>query len=184
MNLTTVEENAHRTAITRRKASVPTRWVIENLHAPQGRVLDFGCGRGKDVEALRERGFDVEGYDPHWQPGKPIGPFGLITCNYVLNVLPDLASRIDTLREIHSLSDGGRVFVSARSHREIEKKRKPTWVKTGDGWVTSTGTFQHGLDLRELALLMWSAGFERSEIWRKGDTVYALSPPNLTDEAS
>jgi diadenosine tetraphosphate (Ap4A) HIT family hydrolase len=53
----------------------------------KGRVLDFGCGHGADVDFLAEKGFDVTGYDPHHAPAYPEGTFDTILCHYVLNVL-------------------------------------------------------------------------------------------------
>ena len=53
----------------------------------EGRVLDFGCGYGADVEFLAEKGFDVVGYDAHHAPDYPTGTFDTILCHYVLNVL-------------------------------------------------------------------------------------------------
>lgn len=52
-----------------------------------GRVLDFGCGYGADVDFLAEKGFDVTGYDSHHAPTYPEGRFDTILCHYVLNVL-------------------------------------------------------------------------------------------------
>jgi diadenosine tetraphosphate (Ap4A) HIT family hydrolase len=53
----------------------------------KGRVLDFGCGHGADVDFLTEKGFDATGYDPHYAPTYPEGRFDTILCHYVLNVL-------------------------------------------------------------------------------------------------
>lgn len=53
----------------------------------KGRVLDFGCGHGADVDFLHQKGFKVEGYDPYHAPKRPEGTFDTILCHYVLNVL-------------------------------------------------------------------------------------------------
>jgi diadenosine tetraphosphate (Ap4A) HIT family hydrolase len=78
--------NAHLTAKERDRASFPTRKLLELGHI-QGRVLDFGCGHGADVQFLKAKGFDVTGYDPHYAPDRPVGRFDTILCHYVLNVL-------------------------------------------------------------------------------------------------
>lgn len=77
---------AHLTAKERDRPSFPTRKLLGLGHI-RGRVLDFGCGHGADVEFLREKGFDVEGYDPYHAPEQPEGTFDTILCHYVLNVL-------------------------------------------------------------------------------------------------
>lgn len=175
MTTTFTNDRAHNTAISRRAASRPARWAMANLK-PYGAVLDFGCGRGKDVEAMREHGWKAEGFDPYWQPVQPQGTFSLATCNYVLNVIPKIEVRSEVLERIHGLlEDGGRVFVSARSHREIERARKPTWEPCTDGYITPQGTFQHGVTTNELSMLLEAAGFQVEKVWRKRDTVYATA---------
>jgi len=73
----------HRTAIKRAAISVPTRWLDEE-GLLSGRILDYGCGYGKDAAEL---GFEV--YDPYFFPHMPRGKFDTIICNYVLNVVPE-----------------------------------------------------------------------------------------------
>lgn len=77
---------AHLTAKERDRPSFPTRKLLGLGHI-QGRVLDFGCGYGADVDFLRKKGFEVVGYDPHYAPEWPTGSFDTILCHYVLNVL-------------------------------------------------------------------------------------------------
>ncbi len=77
---------AHLTAKERDRPSFPTRKLLELGHI-EGRVLDYGCGHGADVDFLREKGFEVKGYDPHYAPERPEDTFDTILCHYVLNVL-------------------------------------------------------------------------------------------------
>lgn len=78
--------NSHLTVKERTQASMPVRHLLRAglIH---GRVLDFGCGLGEDVNFLRAKGFNVIGYDPHYAPEPPQGKFDTILCLYVLNVL-------------------------------------------------------------------------------------------------
>jgi ATP adenylyltransferase len=76
----------HLTAKERDSISFPARHVL-NKGLLQGEVLDFGCGFGKDVEVLKEKGIDIVGYDRHYFPSYPQKQFDTIICFYVLNVL-------------------------------------------------------------------------------------------------
>lgn len=38
--------------------------IIRALGGKGGKILDYGCGNGKLVAYLKEKGFDVDGYDP------------------------------------------------------------------------------------------------------------------------
>ncbi|MGB6301873.1 MAG: methyltransferase domain-containing protein [Rivularia sp. (in: cyanobacteria)] len=58
--------------------------------------LDYGCGRGGDVERLRSLGYKSEGYDPYYFPGT-VKPADVITMSYVLNVIPDPQERREAL---------------------------------------------------------------------------------------
>lgn len=74
------------TAKDRDKISFPAR-LLEERGLLKGRILDFGCGFGKDVEVLQSKGYQIEGYDKHYKPTYPQGKFDTILCLYVLNVL-------------------------------------------------------------------------------------------------
>lgn len=76
----------HLTAKERDSISFPARHVL-NKGLLMGEVLDFGCGFGKDVEILKEKGIDIVGYDRHYFPSYPQKQFDTIICFYVLNVL-------------------------------------------------------------------------------------------------
>jgi 2-polyprenyl-3-methyl-5-hydroxy-6-metoxy-1,4-benzoquinol methylase len=78
--------NSHLTAIERSSLSYPARIVL-NQEKIKGKVLDYGCGIGKDVELLKEKGVDIIGYDPFYFPKFPNEKFDTILCFYVLNVL-------------------------------------------------------------------------------------------------
>jgi diadenosine tetraphosphate (Ap4A) HIT family hydrolase len=76
----------HLTAKERESISFPAKHVL-NKGLLMGEVLDFGCGFGKDVEVLKNRGIDIVGYDRHYFPSYPQKQFDTIICFYVLNVL-------------------------------------------------------------------------------------------------
>lgn len=58
---------AHLTAKERDRRPFLTRKLL-GLGCIRGRVLDFGCGHGDDVDFLLEKGVEVVDYDPHYDP--------------------------------------------------------------------------------------------------------------------
>lgn len=78
--------NSHLTAKERETISFPAKY-LDSQNLLIGEVLDFGCGFGKDVEVLKEKGISIIGYDKHYFPIFPSQRFDTIICFYVLNVL-------------------------------------------------------------------------------------------------
>ena len=105
--------NAHKTAITRKKPSVPMRW-LDQAGRLVGKMLDYGCGRGRDANT-----YGMAPYDPYYQPVMPDGKFDTITCNYVLNVIESPAERAWVLLRVWAaLADGGRAYITVRNDRK------------------------------------------------------------------
>ena len=126
---------SHLTAIDRSKLSAPVQFLLaQNLLT--GRILDFGCGLGTDVQLLQRQGLDITGYDPYYFPTEPDGRFDSIVCCYVLNVLmPEVQA--DVLMNIaHLLKPGGKAYYAVR--RDLKKEgfrehyvhKKPTYQCT------------------------------------------------------
>ena len=151
------QEKAKETAISRSSLSAPVKYLIQtsifsNLPA-KARVLDYGAGKGADVEILRQMfpHIDVVGYDRYNGPEEfmefPKGKFDLIVCNYVLNVVSDKEIRTDIINKIHSLlKEKGKAFVSVRSDVTALKglTSKGTWqgfIKLKFPVVAKTGNF-------------------------------------------
>jgi len=63
----------------------------------RGRVLDFGCGYGRDADA-----FGWESYDPYYRPAKPDGSFDTVVCISVLSAL-SRGNRTKVLEQIRAL---------------------------------------------------------------------------------
>lgn len=106
------------TAKERDNPSLPIRILLDrNLIV--GKVLDFGCGFGKDVEYLKQKGFDCKGFDPHYFPTILPQKFDTIICFYVLNVLfPEEQNEV--LMEISRLlKPTGKAYFAVR--RDIQK---------------------------------------------------------------
>ena len=122
----------HLTAKERESISFPARHVL-NKGLLLGEVLDFGCGFGKDVEVLKDKGIDIVGYDRHYFPSYPQKQFDTIICFYVLNVLmQEEQSRV--LMEISKLlKPSGKAYFAVRRDITYEGFRihkihqKPTY---------------------------------------------------------
>lgn len=104
---------SHLTAKDRTSLSFPTKFLLNNKLL-NGSILDYGCGFGKDAQLLKEKGFDISGYDPHYFPNLPSGKFDTIICFYVLNVLlPEEQSNV--LMEVSRLlKPSGRAYFAVR----------------------------------------------------------------------
>jgi len=126
---------SHLTAIKRKKISVPMRWLKERgIFDHQTKNMDWGCGKGDDADMM---GF-FHRYDPHYFPEKPLHGhlFDIITCIYVLNVIPPGPKRNKIISEMQKyLKKEGRIYVAVR--RDI---KKPTFTKRS--------TEQHPVTLR------------------------------------
>ena len=120
--------NSHLTVKERLQASFPVRHLLR-AGLIRGRVLDFGSGLGEDVVFLRQKGFDVSGYDPHYAPDPPQGKFDTILCLYVLNVLlPEEQAHI-LMAVSELLAPTGGAYFAVR--RDIQRDGFRTHVKHG-----------------------------------------------------
>ncbi len=99
-------------------------------------VLDYGCGRGEDVNLLRKNGLNAEGWDPHFRPDAPLKPADVVNLGYVLNVIEDPSERTDTLRKAYALAMRTLV-VAVRVDQSLDKG-----IPFQDGLITSRGAFQ------------------------------------------
>ena len=110
---------SYNTAISRKKASVPLRYLEEKGYL-RGAVLDYGCGKSGDFRHLKKSGYIAEAYDPHWRPTDLTGmAFDTILCTYVLNVV-SAESEGEILNSIKSLlKKDGQAFIAVR--RDVKK---------------------------------------------------------------
>lgn len=111
--------NSHLTAIQRTSLSYPARIVL-NQKKIIGKVLDFGCGIGKDVELLKSKGIDIIGYDPFYFSDFPTEKFDTILCFYVLNVLlPEEQAEV-LMNVSNLLKPDGKVYFAVRRDIQYE----------------------------------------------------------------
>jgi ATP adenylyltransferase len=110
--------NTHLTVKERKYPSFAARYLHQN-NLLQGRILDFGCGLGKDVSFLQEQGFEVVGYDNYYYPDYPTGKFDTIMCHYVLNVLLPEEQTLVLMQIAELLQPTGKAFFTVR--RDVKK---------------------------------------------------------------
>lgn len=109
----------HLTAKERTSLSFPAKILLErNLF--YGDVLDFGCGFGKDVELLKEKGISISGYDKYHLPEYPTKKFDTIICFYVLNVLLAEEQTIVLLELSQLVKPTGKVYFAVRRDLQHE----------------------------------------------------------------
>tara|TARA_R100001530_G_C4273011_1_gene143607 strand:+ start:147 stop:614 length:468 start_codon:yes stop_codon:yes gene_type:complete len=122
----------HRTAGQRSKPSSPSRWLYNNTDI-QGPVLDYGCGRGADVNHFKIDGYDPNGPDYQHLPHRY---YRTILCTYVLNVIPTSYEREEVIKQVKSLlTEDGVAYFSVRA----DKSKLQGW--------TTTGTYQTFVEL-------------------------------------
>lgn len=109
-------------------------------------VLDYGCGRGGDVDRLRQLGRRATGWDPTHRPDTPLIEADVVNLGYVLNVIEDKAERRDALRKAWSLARSSLVVAARPAWEAREVRGRPH----GDGLLTAKDTFQKFYEQDEL----------------------------------
>ena len=111
--------------------------------------LDYGCGRGGDVERLRSLGYNSEGFDPYYFPGV-IKPADVVTMSYVLNVIQNPHERREALLSAWDLTKKRLIVSSTVRGKGIDSGR-----------ITPIGTFTKSYNFIELkAYIESTLGFE------------------------
>lgn len=158
-----IEIHAELTAHTRLLPSHATR-IAEPLLS--GSILDYGAGKGKDTEYLKQKGHSVVAYDPYFFPDKPdrTAKFDRVLLNYVINVIPSQGERDAVLAEVRDrLRDGGLAVVSVLKDSEIAarvRNEPGEYRRHSDGWIDSDNAFEHGFTREELAAQLRRNGLD------------------------
>jgi len=142
--------NSHKTAITRKKPSLPMQWLADHGYlAHHDYILDYGCGKGFDADY-----FEIDKYDPTFFPSllRPTLGYDIITCNYVLNVV-DAIEQESILENIRNLLVvGGKAYFSVRRDIKVEG-------------INKRGTYQRNVVLDDrFKLLKVTKGYALYEI--------------------
>jgi ubiquinone/menaquinone biosynthesis C-methylase UbiE len=168
-------EYAHKTWNIRLERALDSfaRYLI-----PPARVLDLGCGPGRDIELLRQRGACVIGMDLSEgmlrEARTRVG--GALVCSD-MRTLPSASASFDGVWLCAALlhlprSDTPRALGEAR---RILRATRPLYVGvqqgTGEHWDESRGArFFTYYQMDELAAIVRAAGFVVQELWITADT--------------
>jgi DNA phosphorothioation-associated putative methyltransferase len=129
----------HRTAIVRDRLSAPMLALARHgLLTTDRSVLDYGCGQGDDVRALKVGGIRGVGWDPHYATDAPLDPSDIVNLGFVLNVIEEPGERADALRRAYELSRQ----CLAVAAMVVGKADTTALQPYQDGFVTRRGTFQ------------------------------------------
>jgi hypothetical protein len=109
-------------------------------------VLDYGCGRGGDVERLRQLGLAASGWDPNHRPDAALAPADVVNLGYVINVIEDQEERSEALRNAWSLARSALVVAARPAWEGREVRGRPY----RDGVLTAKNTFQKFYEQDEL----------------------------------
>jgi DNA phosphorothioation-associated putative methyltransferase len=135
------------TAPHRKKLSVSARSALDSGVISNGdTILDYGCGRGGDVQLLRSLGYQVQGWDPYHFPEPLPQPADVVLHSYIINVIEDPNERAEVLRHGFSLAKKGMV-VAARDAYGIKVR-----IPYQDGILTGMSTFEKAYHTSSLAL--------------------------------
>ena len=143
----TVEVDRHRTAMVRYDFSKPIKMLIQSeLLKEESSIFDYGCGHGADVRGLINLGYNVAAWDPVHRPDGEKRKSDFVNLGYVINVIENLAERVETLCKawdyteklliVSAMVSGGDSYVNARAYR--------------DGVITNSNTFQKYFEQSEL----------------------------------
>lgn len=137
MKVTSEAIKRHLTALSRTGISAPVQQLIRlGLLSKATTFFDYGCGRGTDIEALREVGISSKGWDPHYAPQNLIEEAVVVNLGFVVNVIEDPVERIDAISKAFSLTSG--VLAISVMLYGNGNPGKPF----RDGFITSRNTFQ------------------------------------------
>ena len=145
----------HRTAIQRNQLSRPVLVTLrDGLLSADRSFFDYGCGRGQDLEYLREMGIQASGWDPAHAPDEPKKNADVVNLGYVINVVEDPNERKQALLDAFSLCKGLLVVSAMVGFKERALRNSRSH---NDGVVTQRGTFQRYFEQAELGDYISSA---------------------------
>lgn len=129
----------HRTALARRALSTPMQALWRHGYLTgASTVLDYGCGRGDDLSALRCQGITAAGWDPYFRPDGERVEADVVNLGFVLNVIENLTERREALRLAYGYTRRVLAVAALIGGRTAYERYR----LFRDGVLTTRGTFQ------------------------------------------
>lgn len=157
----------HKTAIKRYDFSGPVKSLMRHDLLSEGdSIFDFGCGRGSDVQLLKNQGYECYGWDPAFRPDVEKRVSDVVNLGYVINVIEDPVERNQALLDAWQLS---RKVLVVSALTEMYGRGK-SCVRFGDGMITKLDTFQKLYSQTELRTYIQQ--ITGAEAWPAGIGVF------------
>jgi len=135
----TNEIKRHKTAIDRYSLSTPVQSLYRhNYLNGEYTFFDYGCGKGDDLNIVKELGVTASGWDPVYRSDEDIKKADIVNLGFVINIIETPTERTQRLRKAYKLSKKILVASVMLGSESITNK----FEKYGDGVVTSRNTFQ------------------------------------------
>lgn len=132
------EIQRHLTALSRSNFSAPIQALWRHgLITASRSLFDYGCGRGDDIRALLTNGITATGWDPYYAREAEKHHADTVNLGFVINVIEDLAERVEALQSAYSYTRGI-LSVAAMLSSQAPPEGKPY----RDGYLSSRNTFQ------------------------------------------
>ena len=129
----------HKTAIDRYSLSTPVQSLYRHNYLNSDYTFfDYGCGKGDDLNLVKEMGVDATGWDPVYRSDAKIQKADIVNLGFVINIIESTRERTQTLKKAYNLSKKFLVASVMLGSEAITSK----FEKYGDGVVTSRNTFQ------------------------------------------
>ena len=113
-----IDSLSYLAAPNRKYLSWMARTILNNeLINKSDTHLDYGCGKGSDVQILKEKGYQSVGYDPYYFPKYPTKEADIVSCGYVLNVLSKKCDRLEVIQNCWSLTKS-KLIIAAQTGKD------------------------------------------------------------------
>lgn len=113
-----------------------------------GKILNYGCGKNEDTYILKEKGYDIAGYDkynPEFNDYNLLEKrYDVVVVNYVFNTIVSPREHKEVLTLLKNI--GKEIYISVRSDTKAINHEKWTYLGLYEGWLTSANTFQRFYD--------------------------------------
>ncbi|MBW7469718.1 DNA phosphorothioation-associated putative methyltransferase [Marinobacter sp. F4218] len=137
----------HLTALTRIQMSAPMQSLARYGYLDGSKsIFDYGCGKGGDLQLLKENNVQAAGWDPYYAPNAKKEPADIVNMGFVINVIEDAEERSAALQSAFGLAEECLV-ISAM----LENANARSGMPYKDGVRTSRNTFQKYFSQSELA---------------------------------